>query len=207
MTASLIVIDDFLGNPYEIRDIALGLDYPDPGERTAYAGRNSSQRLRIDGLEAEISRIVAEKVEANRDSMHATCRITLAGATGQNTVHVDPGQWSGTLYLTLPEYCTGGTDFFRHLPTGTDGVPITPAEQAATGIFSFRDVFDRILGPDANDSTKWERVLRIPMRFNRLVLFRPWLWHSGGPGFGTSLENGRLVYLMFFLAAGIASVA
>jgi len=36
------------------------------------------------------------------------------------------------------------------------------------------------------------------MRFNRLVLLRPWLWHTSGPGFGDSIENGRLVYLMFF---------
>ncbi|MFQ5347644.1 MAG: hypothetical protein ACE5ED_07350 [Rhodothalassiaceae bacterium] len=39
------------------------------------------------------------------------------------------------------------------------------------------------------------------MRFNRLVLLRPWLWHTAGPGFGNSLENGRLVYLMFYVRA------
>jgi hypothetical protein len=40
--------------------------------------------------------------------------------------------------------------------------------------------------------------MTVPMRFNRLVLLRPWLWHTSGPGFGDSVENGRLVYLMFF---------
>jgi hypothetical protein len=33
------------------------------------------------------------------------------------------------------------------------------------------------------------------------VLLRPWLWHTAGPGFGDSLENGRLVYLMFLDSA------
>ena len=41
--------------------------------------------------------------------------------------------------------------------------------------------------------------MTVPMRYNRLVLLRPWLWHTAGPGFGDNLENGRLVYLMFFV--------
>ena len=36
------------------------------------------------------------------------------------------------------------------------------------------------------------------MRFNRLMLFRPQQYHDAGAGFGTSLENGRLVYLNFY---------
>jgi len=48
------------------------------------------------------------------------------------------------------------------------------------------------------DESAWETTMTVPMRFNRLVLLRPWLWHTAGRGFGDSLENGRLVYLMFF---------
>jgi hypothetical protein len=40
--------------------------------------------------------------------------------------------------------------------------------------------------------------MTVPMRYNRLVLLRPWLWHTAGPGFGETIEDGRLVYLMFF---------
>ena len=47
-------------------------------------------------------------------------------------------------------------------------------------------------------------TMRVPMRFNRLVLLRPWLWHTAGEAFGDSLENGRLIYLMFFASAGQA---
>jgi hypothetical protein len=38
------------------------------------------------------------------------------------------------------------------------------------------------------------------MRFNRLVLFRPLLWHSAGDGFGRSIEDGRLAQLLFLRA-------
>jgi len=41
-------------------------------------------------------------------------------------------------------------------------------------------------------------TLRIPMRYNRLILLRPWLWHTAGESFGNSPETARLVYLMFF---------
>ena len=34
-----------------------------------------------------------------------------------------------------------------------------------------------------------------------LVLLQPHYWPTAGPGFGDSLENGRLIYLMFFLRA------
>ena len=40
--------------------------------------------------------------------------------------------------------------------------------------------------------------MTVPMRFNRLILYRPWLWHSAGPGFGDSNETGRLIQVLSF---------
>ena len=40
------------------------------------------------------------------------------------------------------------------------------------------------------------------MRFNRLILFSPWLFHNAAAGFGSGPEDGRLVYLMFFARRG-----
>lgn len=58
-----------------------------------------------------------------------------------------------------------------------------------------------IVARDSLDDSAWETVMTVPMRFNRLVLLRPWLWHTAGPGFGDRPENGRLVYLLFFKSA------
>ena len=52
--------------------------------------------------------------------------------------------------------------------------------------------------PQTNDPTKWELVRRVPMKFNRLVLFRPWQWHNATPGFGDRPENGRLIYVLVY---------
>jgi hypothetical protein len=43
--------------------------------------------------------------------------------------------------------------------------------------------------------------MTLPMRFDRCVLFRPWLRHTSGVDFGDSIENGRLVQLLFFESA------
>lgn len=60
---------------------------------------------------------------------------------------------------------------------------------------------EQIIQKDTLDDSKWEHTMTVPMRFNRLVLLRPWLWHTAGEAFGDSVENGRLVYLMFFESA------
>lgn len=55
-----------------------------------------------------------------------------------------------------------------------------------------------VLSADSSKDDAWECTMSVPMRFNRLVLLRPWLWHTAGPGFGDSLASGRLVYLLFY---------
>jgi hypothetical protein len=58
------------------------------------------------------------------------------------------------------------------------------------------------------DTSHWSGILyltmTVPMRFNRLVLQQPQYWHTAGPSFGDTVENGRLVYLMRFFLPGAA---
>jgi hypothetical protein len=196
MAISLIVIDDFLGEPEVFRQRALGLKYKNAG---TYPGRNSVERLKIEGLAEEVTFIVRERVcEPDPAQSHAKCRLTLASDDEPGRIHVDPSFWSGILYLSRPEDCQGGTEFYRHIPTGTDEVPRTIEDINAFGYASSSEMSHQILEKDGGDRSKWELTMTVPMRFNRLVLLRPWLWHTSGPGFGDSVENGRLVYLMFF---------
>lgn len=201
MPTSLIIVDDFLSNAHELRNAALGMTYPP--QEGAFPGRNSLQRMEIGGLAQQVSRLVGEPLKAiSPPQSHAKCRITLAGDKGLAKVHIDRGaHWSGILYLSRPEDCRGGTEFFRHRPTNTDRAPINPQELAAMGYASTDEMHRAIIEQDSNDDAKWELTMQAPMRFNRLVLLRPWLWHTAGPAFGDNMENGRLVYLMFFESA------
>ena len=205
MHASLIVVDDFLDDPMPVRRAALGLDYPDLGVRTNFPGRNSRQRIDIPGLDAVVSRLVNERLEPSLRDAHCKCRITLAADEGAQNyrVHIDPtAHWSGILYLSLPEHCQGGTEFFRHRETNSDRAPLYDHEVKAAGAKSFAEAGDRVVQRDSNDAGKWEHTMTVPMRFNRLLLLRPWLWHTAGAGFGEHPDNGRLVMLLFFRLAG-----
>ncbi len=91
-----------------------------------------------------------------------------------------------------------GTEFFRHKRLGTDRAAIYAHEMAAIGAKTYREAAEPIIAADSADLTKWEHVMTVPMRFNRLILLRPWLWHAAGRSFGDSLANGRLVQLFFF---------
>ena len=49
-------------------------------------------------------------------------------------MHMDGGYWSGILYLSKPEDCRGGTDFFRHIEAGTDQAPEDLERAEAAGL-------------------------------------------------------------------------
>src|SRR5688500_19688472 len=130
MPTSLVIVDDFLDNAEALREAALRLTYPE--QEGEFPGRNSLERINIEGLDRQVSDIVGEPLKAHSPPLsHAKCRITLAADRGRGKVHIDPGYWSGILYLSRPEDCRGGTDFFRHLTTGSDRAPLTSAEFAA----------------------------------------------------------------------------
>ena len=198
MPTSVIIVDDFLDNAEDLRNAALKFDYPEV--KDMYPGRNSTQRVNLEGLNAEVSRLVGEPLVAmSHNQAHGKCRIAHANDVGKAKVHVDASHWSGILYLSKPEDCKGGTEFYKHIPSNTDRAPYNDAEaKAKFGATSAKQWTADILENDTNDDSKWEMTMQVPMRFNRLVLLRPWLWHTAGESFGTTLEDSRLIYLLFF---------
>jgi hypothetical protein len=201
MPTSIIVVDDFFADAQGFREAGLKLTYPDQ-TGSLFPGRNSAERLQIPGLEQHVSQLTGERLRPlPPPAGHGRFRLTLANDIGNAGVHVDPGYWSGILYLSRPGDCQGGTDFFRHKRTNTDRRPMSDQEVAALGYKTYADCEHDILGRDTLDPEAWEKTMTVPMRFNRLLLLRPWLWHTAGPGFGDTPENGRLVYLLFFAPA------
>lgn len=197
MLNNLMVVDDFLDSVDQLRKAALQLHYPDI--QGQFPGRNSQQRINLEGLSEQVSLLVGEPViPIDPPESHGKCRLTLAADKGRGKVHIDHAYWSGILYLSRPEDCRGGTDFFRHISTQTDRAPLSRQDLAQMGYDDFDKVHHDLIERDGTDDSKWEPTMTVPMRYNRLVLLRPWLWHTAGPGFGQTIEDGRLVYLMFF---------
>ena len=195
MVPAVYIIDDFLPNADAIRAHALKLTYTRPGH---YPGRDSVEKIEIKGLDEIVSAIMRQRFRSTEDTAHGRCRLTLRSDDKIPGVHVDPSNLSGILYLSRPEDCRGGTEFFRHIRTNTDHVPMSVEELKPLGYDSYQEMHRDIVVKEGLDRSKWERTMNVPMRFNRLVLLQPQYWHTSGPGFGDNVENGRLVYLMFF---------
>jgi Family of unknown function (DUF6445) len=197
---SLLIIDDFLTDPHLARNTALGLDYDPAFKDGNYPGLLSTRPLPIAGLDEEVGRIIGTAVKPQPETTHSHCRLTLAKDKGLSGVHIDPCFYSGILYLSLPEHCRGGTEFYRHKRTGLERVPPTLADVQATGFADHNELVEQVVNADTLKPSRWERQFTVPMRFNRLILFSPWMFHNSARGFGAGPEDGRLVHLMFFAA-------
>lgn len=201
MLASFLIVDDFLADPLAARKAALGLRYDPALKKGNYPGLLSDRPLPVGGMDEAISRIVGEPLKGADGTMHGHCRLTLRGDRGVTGVHIDPCHYSGILYLSLPEHCRGGTEFFRHRRTGLDGVPMDIDRIRAAGYPDINALVEDVVNKDTQSPSKWERSFVAPMRFNRLILFSPWMFHNAAPAFGDRPDNGRLIQTLFFAKA------
>jgi hypothetical protein len=194
------MIDNFLADPEQARRQALRLGFDRSRKDGNYPGVLSDAPLPIGGLEASVSKILGVPVRPAAGTVHGHLRLTLRQEKGLSGVHIDPASYSGILYLSAPENCRGGTDFFRHRRTGLERVPGDPLAIARAGYADVNALIEDVVNKDTLSPSRWERTFTVPMRFNRLILFSPWMFHNSGSGFGDKVGNGRLVYLMFFAA-------
>ena len=206
----LHILDDFLPDPAAWRAQALAL----PFEQQRYAGQNypGSQ---TDGqpCQAIMERIATALGRPIRfiSPDNGSCRLSYADAMARTDIHVDNETgsnfnfYAGVLYLNPPQQCQGGTTFWRHQPSGWYR-RLPEADVKAGGYASFKDFQKRWL-PNSkvqkfNDLQEqrdsWQALLEVPMRHNRLIVYKGHYFHSISNVFGDTPENGRLVQLFFF---------
>ena len=204
------IIDDFLPDPAAWRTQALAL----PFEQQRYAGQNypGSQ---TDGqpCQAIMERIATALGREIRfiSPDNGSYRLSYADAMARTDIHVDNETgsnfnfYAGVLYLNPPEQCQGGTTFWRHQPSGWYR-RLPEAQVKAGGYASFKDFQKRWLPNSTvqkfNDLQErrdsWQALLEVPMRHNRLIMYKGHYFHSLSNVFGDTPENGRLVQLFFF---------
>lgn len=201
MKITHLIIDDFYDDPHRVRDAALSADYENRPDDPYYPGKNSVRAFEHQGLNEVVSSLVHEPVMGNPDAVHCAFRLAMEGAESRATlrIHVDGANyWSGIVYLSLPEHCRGGTEFYRHRDFDTDHAPLFDKDVKQFGYDSCALFTQDLTHKDSNDPSKWEYLFTVPMRFNRCVLFRPWYWHTPGLSFGDCRENARLIQMFFF---------
>lgn len=195
-----LVIDDFFDRPDEIRQQALATTFPPRPEQAYYPGRNAGQQIPLPGIERLVSDLVHEPVKPIPfpKTSHCYPRLALAGDERGASVHVDFAHWSGIIFLTPDTHCQGGTHFFRHKRTGWEMAPVWPGMAEQAGYENADIALQSILKDDGADRSKWEQTMTLPMKYNRLILFRGYLWHDAGISFGSIPDEGRLILPLFF---------
>lgn len=112
---------------------------------------------------------------------HSFFRRSPVGQREPNYIHTDQdmGQYTAILYLNYTHPEDDGTYFWKSRETGR-----------LTGTCTSE------YGKDVNN---FELIRKVPMRFNRAVIFDSRLFHSRGleSNFGTD-ENARLIQTVFF---------
>ncbi len=204
MRLNFFVIDEFYVDIDAVRAWALTLDYPHYDTPANDAGSDSATRFLPEGLDGAVSDIVRQKVVGDTEPPHGHFRLAHAehGRNQDFRIQMAPDiEWSAILYMSRDEDCQGGTEFYRHIATASDNAPVTAEELTAWGVGETLEAADPIIERDSNDLSKWEHLFTVPMRYNRLILFRPNQWHTSGPAFGDRPENARLTQMFFFRAA------
>ena len=205
MRRSIIILDDFHDNPQEVRNYAINATYSKE-EKSTYPGTNSTTGFQEDLLKSKIEYIIQKPIKPSNPFGYFRYSWNTADEENSNLqkVHVDNGwEWGGVCYLSTPEQLkanpNSGTLFTRHKALKIDQTPRTREEAQFFGYTHYDEVRESIIYGDGLDLDKWDTYAKVPPKFNRLILFRAWMYHSHHINFGPKdPEQSRLVQLFFF---------
>lgn len=196
-----IVIDDFYPNPDEIHFIANTLETEDES-----AGNYSGIMTKYAFYQDEHKKIfhhLTGQLLSPATGLNGKFRFSMEDEKGKQHIHFDPGmntQWAGVVYLQKPEHYEKeneyGTYFWKHKDKKIASIPLNQQGIEAYGWNNVEDLRN-FLETDGLDESLWENTLYVPYRYNRLVMFRPWMFHSPGKNFGNKKENCRLIQTFF----------
>lgn len=198
ITQRYYIVDNFYTNPDEIRRLALSMEKNDNTDGN-YAGVMTKDSFLTQEHLDVLSRIVGEQVTPST-GFTGKFRFTLGHEKHKQDIHFDPGEnncaWAGVIYLTPNVSDIEGTIFWKHKRTGLEDIPRTFEGINKYGWQGIDDL-KIFLETEGTDYSLWEKTLQVPYRYNRLILFRPWMFHSPGPAFGNSLETARSIQTFF----------
>jgi hypothetical protein len=181
-TPDILVIDEFLENPDDVRYIALQQSFV----KLHYAGyRTEDQFLHVAPFREQFEQIFDRGLSDWDNS--ANGRFQCCFASDTIPYHSDYSSRSGVLFLTPNAPIEAGISFYRSRLSGLHRSVNDPDLMELT--FGGGAAFDR---------GRWEEVDRVGNMFNRLVLFDAHLAHGASAYFGSTLNDGRLFQNFFF---------
>lgn len=194
-----LIVDNFYIKPELVREFAISRNY-ESVVHLNYPGDQSEFSFYSRELIAKIEENLNLKIKFDQGlNSFGKFRLMTKDSGSRLKVHVDgKNEWTGLIYLNLPSQCEGGTSFYMHKETRICS-PLDTARIKAYGADNYLDFEKKYLLKDTLDLTKWEEILHVEMKFNRLVLFKGGeFFHCHTHSFGTDINNGRLTQNFFF---------
>lgn len=189
MRAILTIVDDFLLNPDEVRELAIQQGFETREfEGVPYHTVNINPSVAILSQLAELyGRPVNIHVQAFRQGR--------LNSPLHNLVHSDNScsEIASVLYLNPIAPHESGTAFWRHRATGWEHQPTE--EQLEEKGLTIQE-FCR----DWHKADAWDRIFLARSKYNRLITYPTTAFHSRWPwsGFGKTDEEARLIHAAFF---------
>ncbi len=200
MPTSIVIIDDFLDNIDDFRRVANTLEYSEKSPTKKYIS-HSNKRVKLPLLEERISQILQEPVSAVREKGHGIFQLTNGHNNTDFSASIGSTTWMGVLNLNSSEQCNSQLNFLRHKASNTERALLEKEDLntlQVSNIEAANKIFSDIINQDMNTAEKWDAVMQVPITYNRLLLFRPWLWHQHVATSGSSSTTAALDYLLFF---------
>lgn len=180
MNKTIIVVDDFYNNPEEVREVAQSLSFSVEGN---YPGKRTgplNQEKAIKSVFETFQRLIGQPLrewDLENLGYNSAFQLTLEG--DKTWIHSDTTDWACVVFLTPEAPLNSGTAFYSY--KGRKGID-NKGEKA----------------PHPEDP-EWIKSDVISNVFNRAVIYNGLLFHrSDLPGFGETVENGRLFQTFFF---------
>lgn len=177
---AVVIVDDFLPNPDEVRQFALSQEFATKGN---YPGLRSGSFATLEHKLA-FERIMGRRISYWPDQYNGSFQIT----TGRNRswIHRDLTDYSAIIYLTPDGPPDGGTLVYRHKELKIERDSEGTAEQV------------KQMNDDSGNENNWDVVDKIGYKYNRIVIFTGRRSHKSDQYFGSTREDGRLFQLFFF---------
>lgn len=189
-----IVVDDFLADPNAAVAQLRAADFADRQGPDGVVYKRVAP-MPQEMFKAEIEKALGFAIRPN----YSIARLNYAGENPNNAIHADSGydEFACIVYLTPQEFCSGGTAFWKHKILGLSEMP---DEAKVRSIGRSPEKVMARLTADWNNAAAWSQIAMAEMKFNRAIFFKCKSFHSRFPfeAFGTSPENGRLIFVGFF---------
>ena len=168
-----------------------------------WPGMNSVNTFFNDKFIDAFRKVTGENIIHSNDGRSGFFRSTTKNDKFKQLIHFDPnpkqvwaGVWYGTPITDEETQNRCGTSFWYHKKLQITKMPLIEEERRKLGFYGHNEMRN-FMETEGIDTSLWECHFNVPFKYNRMVIFRPWLWHSIAGMFGDSKETARLVQLFF----------